>query len=129
MSLQRLEQYQLLVLPGVDCFSDVQREAVRRFQARGGRVISVKTPICCDADAVPRPAGETLAAKGEGLIEIEPALLERYAREGDPLRPETPAEALAAAKELQTLVSPRPGRRPIAGLRRARRGVGRRVVG
>ena len=32
-SLERLNRYQVLVLPGVDCFSDAQRDAVRAFQA------------------------------------------------------------------------------------------------
>jgi len=79
-AMDRLNRYQVLVLPGVDCFSDAQRAAVRAFQARGGRVISIASPNCYDADAVPRPAGEKLAAKGERLIEVAqplPAALER----------------------------------------------------
>jgi len=103
-ALERLSRYQVLILPGVDCFSDAQRDAVRAFQARGGRVISVACPALYDADAVPRPAGQTLASPGERLIEIEPDLLARYARGGEKPSPEAAAEAQAAALQLQAVV-------------------------
>jgi hypothetical protein len=80
VAMERLSRYQVLVLPGVDCFSDAQREAVRKFQARGGRVISMACPTLYDADAVARPAGETLATPGDRLVEIRPEHLMQYAR-------------------------------------------------
>jgi len=104
VSLERLARYQVLILPGVDCFTDAQREAVRVFQARGGRVISVACPTLYDADAVPRSAGQTLAAPGERLFEIKPDVLTRYAHASEKPSPETAAEALTAAKEMQAIV-------------------------
>ncbi len=77
-SIVRLSRYDVLILPGVDCFSDSHRDAVRAFQARGGRVIQVTCPTACDADAVPRMASDRLAAEGEGLIEVSPSLLAEY---------------------------------------------------
>ena len=105
VSLERLARYQVLVLPGVDCFSDAQREAVRAFQARGGRVISVACPTLYDADAVPRPAGQTLATPGGRLIEIKPDLLTRYAQANEKPSPETATQAQTVAKELQAMVA------------------------
>jgi hypothetical protein len=103
IALARLQRYKVLVLPGVDCFSDAQRAAVRAFQARGGRVLSVATPKYYDADAVVRPAGDTLAAPGPGLIEIAPALLSRYSPASVKNAP-SPAESQAAGVELQAIL-------------------------
>ncbi|MEN6494370.1 MAG: hypothetical protein ABFD16_08765 [Thermoguttaceae bacterium] len=104
-SLERLDRYQVLVLPGVDCFTDAQQEAVRAFQARGGRVISLACPTLYDADATPRPAGQTLVAPGEPALEIAPDLLTRYARAGEKLPAENAADAQTADNELQATLS------------------------
>ena len=104
VSLERLKRYQVLVLPGVDCFSDTQREAVRAFQARGGRVITVTTQTSYDADGVPRPTGETLAADGDRLIQVDSGLLTQYARGNARHSPETAVETAAAASELQAVL-------------------------
>lgn len=104
-SLERLERYQVLVLPGVDCFTDAQQEAVRAFQARGGRVISVACPTLCDADAKPRPVGQTLVARGSGSLEIAPDVLARYARAGEKPPAEVTTDAQTADNELRTTVA------------------------
>ncbi|NLS96465.1 MAG: hypothetical protein GXX96_30375 [Planctomycetaceae bacterium] len=98
VAMERLSRYQVLVLPGVDCFSDAQREAVRAFQARGGRVLSVVCPALYDADAVARPAGETLATPGDGLFEIRPEDLMQYAQawKNPSSAAKTPAQDLPA---------------------------------
>ena len=101
VSLERLARYQVLVLPGVDCFTDAQREAVRAFQARGGRVISVACPTLYDADAVPRPAGQTLVTRGERTIEIAPDLLTRYAQTGEQSPTENTTDAQTTSNDLQ----------------------------
>jgi hypothetical protein len=77
-SLERLTRYKVLILPGIDCFSDAQRDAVRAFQARGGQVISITCKNLYDDDALPRPYGQTLASSGKNLIEIKPDLLNNY---------------------------------------------------
>ena len=100
VSLERLKRYRVLVLPGVDCFTDAQREAVRAFQARGGLVISVACPTWCDGDAVPRPAGDALAAEGDRLIQVTPAELAKYAAAANRL-PEKADETQAAARPLK----------------------------
>lgn len=99
--LDRLSRYDVLILPGVDCFSDAQRDAVRAFQARGGRVLSVACPVTCSADALPRAAGETLAAPGERLIEVDPRLITTFAKAGDQSFADLPPDARAAAGQLQ----------------------------
>jgi hypothetical protein len=78
-SLARLARYQVLVLPGVDCFTDAQRDAVRALQARGGRVISVACPSQYDNNLVRRPAGDTLATPDDHLLEIAPELMAKVA--------------------------------------------------
>jgi hypothetical protein len=105
VAMERLSRYQVLVLPGVDCFSNAQREAVRAFQARGGLVISVPCASVYDADGVSRPAGQTLATPGDRLIEIDPALLSRYARASDKPPIKTSAEDQSAGDQLRALVS------------------------
>ena len=100
VSLKRLSRYQVLILPGVDCFSDAQREAVRAFQARGGKVLSVACSTACNADAVPRPSGETLALPGESRIEIDPHLASTYAKAGDKPFAELPPETHEAGREM-----------------------------
>ena len=100
-SLERLNRYQVLVLPGVDCFSEAQREAVRAFQARGGRVVSVACPTTYDADAVARPAGDPLATPGQRLFEIDPDLMTRYARASEKPSAQTAGEVQATAGQLQ----------------------------
>lgn len=99
VALERLSRYEVLVLPGVDCFNDAQRDAVRAFQARGGRVISVACPDLYDADGVRRPAGQTLATANDRLTEIDPALLSQYTKVSDkPTLPATPDNQAAGAK-------------------------------
>lgn len=95
VSLDRLRRYQVLVLPGVDCLTDVQQKAVREFQARGGRVVCVACPTAYDADATPRPGGQTLVTKGERSFEIAPQLLARFAKAGEqaPAKPTTEAQS------------------------------------
>jgi len=105
VALDRLARYQVLVLPGVDCFSDAQREAVRAFQARGGRVISIAGSGVYDADGVARPAGQRLTAAGDRLIEIDPAVLARYTRASDKPAPQTSPDDQAAGETLRALVS------------------------
>jgi hypothetical protein len=83
VSLERLSRYKVLVLPGVDCFTDGQRDAVSAFRSRGGRVISVTCPTHYDADAVRRNDGKTLVTHGKGLIEINPDILTRFAMAGE----------------------------------------------
>ncbi len=100
IAMERLSRYQVLVLPGVDCFSDAQREAVRAFQARGGRVISVACPALYDADAVARPAGEMLATPGDGFFEIQPEALMQYARAS----PKPSSAAKTPGQDLPALV-------------------------
>jgi hypothetical protein len=75
-SMERLSRYKVLILPWVDCFSEGQREAVRRFQAGGGRVINLTCPKLYNEDAIPRPPDQTLAVPGKNLFEIKPELLE-----------------------------------------------------
>lgn len=104
VSLGRLDRHQVLILPGVDCFTDGQRQAVRAFQARGGRVLTVASSACCDADAVPRPAGQALAAPGDQLLEVDPELLTRYARAGEKPSPETATEMADASRQLQAIL-------------------------
>ncbi len=76
VSMERFSRYKVLILPGVDCFSEGQREAVRRFQAGGGRVINLTCPKLYNEDAIPRPPDQTLAVPGKNLFEIKPELLE-----------------------------------------------------
>ena len=106
-ALARLQRYQVLVLPGVDCFSDAQRDAVRVFQARGGRVITLPAPISYDADAVARPSGQTLAAEGANVFSVDPDALSRYAKGGAGKELQAVLErALAADKALETDAPP-----------------------
>jgi len=105
IALERLNRYQVLILPGVDCFSDAQRDAVRAFQARGGRVLSVSCPTYYDADGVSRTTGERLAAPGENLIEVDPALLTACAVAGEKPTAERLAAAQAAAPQLQAALT------------------------
>lgn len=104
-SLERLQRYQVLVLPGVDCFTDAQQKAVRGFQARGGRVVYVSCPTAYDADATPRPDGQTLVTKGQRSFEIAPQLLTRYARAGEQASARTTTESHDAGKELRAIVA------------------------
>ena len=104
-SLKRLSRYQVLILPGVDCFTDAQREAVQMFQARGGRVIQVACPTLYDENAVPRPADQVLARPGERTFEIAPDLLARYAKTGDKPRQADQPEAQATGGELAKLLA------------------------
>lgn len=97
-SLERLKQYQVLVLPGIDCFTDAQKEAVREFQAGGGRVVSIACPILYDADATPRPSGQRLVTRGDRLFEITPDLLTRYAQSGE----KSPGEITAGTETIET---------------------------
>jgi hypothetical protein len=78
VSLERLVRYKVLVLPGVDCFTDEQRVAVHKFQLRGGKVISLKCPKLYNEDAVMRNDSLTLAKKDHTLTEIAPDLLAGY---------------------------------------------------
>lgn len=105
VAMERLSRYDVLVLPGIDCFSDAQRDAVRAFQARGGRVISVPCPSLYDEDGVARPAGQTLATPGDRFVEIDPALLARYVRASDRPVSKTAAEDRAAGGPLRAAVS------------------------
>ena len=105
VSLERLARYQVLVLPGVDCFTDAQRQAVQSFQARGGRVIHVACPTLHDADAVPRPAAQTSAAWGKRAFEIAPELLTRYARTGEKLAATVTPDTQAMINELQNTLT------------------------
>lgn len=99
-ALARLERYRVVVLPGVDCFTDFQRAALRAFQSRGGRVISVRCDKYFDGDALPRPAGERLAAAGPTLTEIDPALMLRCSRASAKSTPEAVAEVRAVGTQL-----------------------------
>jgi hypothetical protein len=99
-ALERLSRDRVVVLPGVDCFTDEQRAALRAFQSRGGRVISVRSDKYFDGDAVPRPAGETLAAPGAKLAEIDPALMLRYSRASAKSTPEAAAEVRTVGEQL-----------------------------
>lgn len=101
VSLERLNRYQVLILPGIDCFTDAQREAVRTFQSRGGRVIGIGCPKSYDADSVVRPDGETLAVHGQQLIEVDPATVTACAVAGEKPTPENLVKAQAAAPLLQ----------------------------
>lgn len=105
VSLRRLQRYQVLVLPGVDCFTDEQQEAVRAFQARGGRVIHVACPTWFNADAVSRPDDQALVARGERSFEIAPDLLTRYARTGEKAPAENSPDAQSTASELRTTLA------------------------
>ncbi len=105
VSLERLQRYQVLVLPGVDCFTDAQQEALRAFQARGGRVLHVACPTWFDADAVARPAGQTLVAPGERTSAIAPKLLTRYAQAGEKAPAEDIPETQSVDNELQTTLA------------------------
>jgi len=78
ISMERLDRYKVLVLPGVDCFTDEQREAVHKFQLRGGKVISLKCTELCNKDAVRRNDNLTLVKKDHTLTEIAPDLLAGY---------------------------------------------------
>ncbi len=105
VSLQRLQRYQVLVLPGVDCLTDAQQEAIRAFQARGGRVIHVACPNSCNADAVPRPDGQPPIRRGERSFEIAPDLLTRYAQAGEKAPATNAPETQATANELRTTLA------------------------
>jgi hypothetical protein len=99
-AIARLDRYQVLVLPGVDCFSDAQREAVRAFQARGGRVLSIACPKTYDAEGVLRPDGQSLAAAGERLIEVSPDDVTACGAAGEKATPENRVKADQAAPRL-----------------------------
>ena len=105
VSLERLARYQVLVLPGVDCFTDAQHAAVRAFQARGGRVIHLPCPILHDADAVPRPADQTIATPGKRTFEIAPDLLTRYARSGEKVTTEITPDIQTISDELRNTLT------------------------
>ena len=67
-------------------------------------MISIANPACFDADAVSRPAGETLAAQGERAFHVDPVLVTRYARACLKPSPQNAVETSAAAEELQEVV-------------------------
>jgi len=101
ISLRRLERYQVLLLPGVDCLTDAQQQAMRAFQARGGRVIHVPCPIPRNADAAPHHDGQPPVAPGERSFEIAPDLLTRYAQAGEKAPANDAPETHAVANELR----------------------------
>ena len=104
-SLERLARYQVLVLPGVDCFTDAQREAVRAFQSHGGRVIRVACPTLHDADAVPRPADQTIAARGERTFDIAPEILTRYEQTGQSVAADVTPDVQTMSNELHNTLT------------------------
>jgi hypothetical protein len=103
-TLARLARQQVLILPGVDCFTDAQRDAVRTFQARGGRVLNVPCPRYFDGDAAPRLAGETLTAPGKSLIDIDPQTMTCYAQANAKPTAENARTTQAAAAQLTGLL-------------------------
>jgi hypothetical protein len=104
-SMVRLSKYKVLILPGVDCFSDDQREAVRTFQAGGGRVVHLSCPKLYNEDAVPRGPDQTLAVPGKNLFEIKPELLENYISENSSQSSENEEKRKKATGKLLSVIS------------------------
>jgi hypothetical protein len=103
-SMERLSKYKVLILPGVDCFSDDQREAVRKFQAGGGRVVHLSCPKLYNEDVLPRHSDQTLAVSGKTLFEIKPELLENYISENSSPVSENEGKRKKAAGKLQSVI-------------------------
>lgn len=53
VSLERLSRYKVLILPGIDCFTDEQLENLRTFQKQGGYVINIDCPSLYDENVEP----------------------------------------------------------------------------
>ena len=104
-SMERLSRYKVLILPGVDCFSDDQRDAVRKFQANGGRVINLSFPELYNEDAIPRDPDQTLTVPGKNLFEIKPELLEYYISDSADHSSEGAEKRKRAVRKLQSIIT------------------------
>ncbi|MEL7589011.1 MAG: hypothetical protein AAGU19_20035 [Prolixibacteraceae bacterium] len=77
VSLERLSRYKLLILPGVDCFTDGQLEALQMFQKQGGHVINIERPSLYDQNVEAR-CGVRLSWKSQ-LVSVEPRIMDDQA--------------------------------------------------
>lgn len=78
VSLERLSRYKVIILPGIDCFTEKQLEALEVFQKKGGKIIILESkPIYYDEDLEPLK-NQNLAWK-KNALSINAKWLENYA--------------------------------------------------
>lgn len=77
VSLDRLSRYKLLILPGVDCFTNEQLNALSLFQKRGGKIINLECPATYDQDVESLPEDSISDIRSQ-FVNIKPNLLRSY---------------------------------------------------
>lgn len=76
VSMERLSRYQVLILPGVDCFTEDQLNELRKFKAGGGHVITL-SPAQLYNESV-EPITTSVLNPGNNLTRIPTVLTDDY---------------------------------------------------
>lgn len=76
VSMQRLEQYKVLILAGVECFTAEQLRQLEAFKRQGGRIITVSLPALYNENV--EPVSSPVLDSGKQVIKVPTELLANY---------------------------------------------------
>ncbi|MBD1422329.1 hypothetical protein [Sphingobacterium chuzhouense] len=76
VSMQRLSRYKVLILTGVECFTESQLKQLQQFKKRGGHIITVALPNLYDENV--EPISSSVFNEGRQVTKVSPDILTDY---------------------------------------------------